>query len=170
MKFIRLLKNNSKNYSYLLLDKKKIKCKVGKNGVGKKVREGDLITPKGVFSLKKVLFRADKIQRPKTSLKIIKIQKFDFWCSDPRSLNYNKLVKKNQKFKCEKMYRDDSLYDLVIEISFNTKFVRKYKGSAIFIHCYEQKNNFTEGCISLEKNDLLSILSLISKTTKIIID
>ena len=61
MKFIRLLKNNSNDPSYLLIDKKKVNCKIGKKGIGIKTREGDLITHKGIFSLERVFFRADRI-------------------------------------------------------------------------------------------------------------
>jgi L,D-peptidoglycan transpeptidase YkuD (ErfK/YbiS/YcfS/YnhG family) len=78
MKFIRLLKNNSKDSSYLLLDKKKVNCKIGANGIGIKAREGDFVTPKGIFSLEKVFFRADRMKRPKTSLKIKKYKNSTF--------------------------------------------------------------------------------------------
>ena len=54
MKFIRLLKNYSSDSSYILLDKKKVYCKIGAKGVGIKTREGDFVTPKGIFSLEKV--------------------------------------------------------------------------------------------------------------------
>lgn len=168
MKHLRLIKNNSKNSTYLLLDKKKFKCKVGKNGVGKKIREGDLITPEGVFSLKRVFFRSDKINKPKTSLNLKKIEKFDFWCVDSRSNKYNKLYLKSKKFKCESLHRHDSLYDIIIEISFNTFPIKKNKGSAIFIHC-SGESSFTEGCISLKKEELLQLLKKVSPTTKLII-
>ena len=170
MKFIRLLKNNSNDSSYLLLDKKKVNCKIGAKGIGKKAREGDFITPKGIFSFEKVFFRADRIKKPKTSLKIKEIQKFYFWCSDPRTVNYNKLLVKKMNYRCEQLYRSDSLYDIVLQTSFNSNPVRKHKGSAIFIHCSEEGRNFTEGCIALEKKDLLILLSKINRTTKLIID
>ena len=170
MKFIRLLKNNSKDSSYLLLDKKKVNCKIGANGIGIKAREGDFVTPKGIFSLEKVFFRADRMKRPKTSLKIKKIQKFYFWCSDPKTVNYNKLLVKKMNYRCENLYRSDSLYDIVLQTSFNSNPVRKHKGSAIFIHCAEKGRNFTEGCIALEKKDLISLLSKINKSTRLIID
>ena len=57
MKFVRLLKNNSKNSSLLLLDKKIIKCNIGAKGIGSKLREGDFVTPKGIFTFGDVLFK-----------------------------------------------------------------------------------------------------------------
>ena len=86
------MKNNSKDLSYLLLDKKKVNCKIGAKGIGIKSREGDFITPKGVFSLERVFFREDKVKKPRTSLQVTAIKRFYFWCSDPRSENYNKLL------------------------------------------------------------------------------
>ena len=60
------------------------------------------------------------------------------------------------------MYREDSLYDLVITLDFNINPVRQFKGSAIFIHCSEKGRKFTEGCIAVNKKDLIDIVSLIS--------
>ena len=166
MKYLRLIKNNSKNLTYLLLDKKKFNCNVGKNGIGLKTREGDLITPKGIYILKKVFFRSDRIQRPRTCLSLKKIEKFDYWCVDSKSKNYNMLITKNKKYKSENLYRKDSLYDIVIEISFNSFPRKKNKGSAIFIHCSENVN-FTEGCISLKRKDIIELLKKISPSTKL---
>ena len=156
MKFIRLFKNNSSDSSYLLLDKKKVNCKIGAKGIGIKTREGDFITPKGIFSLEKVFFSADRVKKPKTSLKIKIIKRFYFWCSDPRAVNYNKLLVKKMNYQCEQLYRNDSLYDIVLQTSFNSDPEKKHKGSAIFIHCSEKGKNFTEGCIALEKKELIN--------------
>jgi L,D-peptidoglycan transpeptidase YkuD (ErfK/YbiS/YcfS/YnhG family) len=73
-------------------------------------------------------------------------------------------------YRCENLYRRDSLYDIVLQTSFNSNPVRKYRGSAIFIHCSEKGRDFTEGCIALEKKDLISLLSKINKSTRLIID
>ena len=73
-------------------------------------------------------------------------------------------------YRCEQLYRNDSLYDIVIQTSFNSNPVKKYKGSAIFIHCSEKGKKFTEGCIALEKKELLNLLGKIKRSTKLIID
>ena len=42
------------------------------------------------------------------------------WCDDPLDVkNYNKLIKPNKKIKCEKLYRKDNKYDLLIPIKYN---------------------------------------------------
>ena len=120
--------------------------------------------------MEKVFFRADKVEKPKTSLKIKTIQRSHFWCSDPRTVSYNKLLVKKMNYRCEQLYRSDSLYDIVLQTSFNSNPVKKHKGSAIFIHCSEKDKNLTEGCIALKKKELLNLLSKINRSTKIIID
>ena len=73
-------------------------------------------------------------------------------------------------YRCEQLYRNDSLYDIVLQTSFNSSPVKKHKGSAIFIHCAERGKNFTEGCIALEKKELINLLGKINRSTKLIID
>ena len=49
------------NNKYLFSDYYKVKCAVGKRGIKIKKREGDLITPKGIFKIKYLLYRNDRI-------------------------------------------------------------------------------------------------------------
>ena len=89
------------------------------------------------------------------------------WCDDPKDIkNYNKLIKINKNIKCEKLYRKDKKYDFLIPINYNKKKIVPGKGSAIFIHL---TNNYqsTHGCIALKKSDILILLRLIKKKTKI---
>jgi L,D-peptidoglycan transpeptidase YkuD (ErfK/YbiS/YcfS/YnhG family) len=55
-----------KKTKYLVFKNLKFRCAIGKNGIKKKKREGDLITPQGIFSLKKVYYRDDRIKNLKT--------------------------------------------------------------------------------------------------------
>ena len=64
------------------------------------------------------------------------------------------------------MYRKDRKYDLVIVIDYNLKKPIPFKGSAIFIHL-TQNYKPTAGCIALGKNDMLVLLKIINKKTKI---
>jgi L,D-peptidoglycan transpeptidase YkuD (ErfK/YbiS/YcfS/YnhG family) len=88
------------------------------------------------------------------------------WCDDVLHKKYNKLIKINKKIKFEKMWRKDQIYDLLIPIHYNTKKIVKNKGSAIFIHLSKSYKK-TLGCIALKKQDLLILLKLIKKGTKI---
>ncbi len=154
------------NQNTLLYDEFKFKCSVGKRGISIHKKEGDLKTPKGTFSLGSLFYRKEKFPKIVTKLKKIPIKKNMGWCNDVGSRLYNKLIKTNLKLKHEKMFRRDSKYDLVITVNYNTKKVIQNLGSAIFIHLTRNYKK-TEGCIVLKKKDLLILLKLINKKTKI---
>ena len=155
-----------KNKNTLLLDEFKFKCSIGKNGSTSNKIEGDKKTPKGTYSLGPLFYRKDKFKNPETKIKKIVIKKSMGWCDDVNDKNYNRLIKVNKKIKHEKLFRRNNIYDLLIPINYNTKKIRRNKGSAIFIHL---TNNYkrTLGCIALKENDLLTILKLINNETKI---
>jgi L,D-peptidoglycan transpeptidase YkuD (ErfK/YbiS/YcfS/YnhG family) len=50
------------NKNYLTYNKLKVKCAIGKKGIGNKKKEGDLITPIGVFKIKYILYRKDRVK------------------------------------------------------------------------------------------------------------
>ena len=156
-----------KKSGYLKYKNFKYRCALGKAGVNKKIKEGDGITPKGVFKITKIYYRADKIKVIKTNIKKIKITKNMGWCDDPVSRFYNQQIKLPSKFSHEKLYRNDDLYDLVAVLNYNTNPVIKNKGSAIFMHISESSYKKTEGCIALKKDDLINILMDIKRNTKI---
>ena len=155
-----------KNKDTLLLGEFKFKCVIGKRGSTSNKIEGDKKTPKGVYSLGPLFYRKDKFKNPETKIKKIGIKKSMGWCDDVNNKNYNRLIKVNKKIKHEKLFQKNNIYDLLIPINYNTKKIRRNKGSAIFIHL---TNNYkrTLGCIALKENDLLTILKLINKKTKI---
>ena len=62
------------------------------------------------------------------------------WCDDARSKSYNKLIKLPFNYSFEKLYRRDNIYDIILVLNFNMNPIKKYKGSAIFIHV--AKNNY----------------------------
>ena len=64
-----------KNKHTLQYDDFKFKCCIGKRGLTKFKKEGDLKTPKGVFAIENLYFRSDRIKRPVTKLKCVKIEK-----------------------------------------------------------------------------------------------
>ena len=154
------------NKDTLLYDEFKFKCSIGKKGLKSEKKEKDNCTPMGVFKIGKVYYRADRVKKPDTILKTKKITKNMGWCDDPYNKNYNKEIILNRKNKGEKLFRKDSIYDILIVIEYNTKKVRPFKGSAIFIHLTKNYKP-TQGCIALKKNDLLILLRIIDKNSKI---
>ena len=155
-----------KNKDTLIFDDFIFRCAVGKKGISNSKREGDLRTPKGLFKLGAVYYRSDRIKNIQTKLALKKIKKNMGWCNDPTSKKYNSLININEKIRCEKLYRKDKKYDVLIVINYNTKKTVPFKGSAIFIHLTKNFNG-TAGCIALLKKDLLILLKLINKKTKI---
>jgi L,D-peptidoglycan transpeptidase YkuD (ErfK/YbiS/YcfS/YnhG family) len=159
-----------KKKGYLQYKNFKFPCALGKAGIGKKKIEGDNITPKGNFRIVKVYYRKDRIKKIHTKFMLIQIKKNMGWCSDPRSKNYNQQIELPTKFNHEKLYRKDTLYDIILFISYNINPIIKNKGSAIFIHIAKKNYKPTAGCIALKKEDLIKLLGLIKKNTKIYIN
>ena len=155
-----------KNKEYLIIDEFKFKCSIGKKGLKLKKKEGDNCTPRGVFKIGKVYYRPDRIKKLDTILKTKVITKNMGWCDDPYNKNYNKEIILNKKNKGEKLFRKDNVYDILIVIEYNTKKTQPFKGSAIFIHLTKNYSQ-TKGCIALKKNDLLILLKIIDRKSKI---
>lgn len=156
-----------KNKHTLQIDEFKFNCCIGKNGSTKYKKEGDKKTPKGKFQIEHLYFRKDRLEKPLTSLKCIKIKKNMGWCNDVRSPKmYNKLFKIEKKIAHEKLNRKDYKYDLMIPIKYNFISPIVGKGSCIFIHLTKNYKP-TAGCIGLIKKDFLVMLKLINKNTKI---
>ena len=156
-----------KNKHTLQIDEFKFKCCIGKNGSTKNKKEGDKKTPKGKFEIEHLYFRKDRLEKPLTSLKCIRIKKNMGWCNDVKSPKmYNKFFKIEKKIKHEKLNRKDYKYDLMIPIKYNFISPITGKGSCIFIHLTKNYKP-TAGCIGLKKKDFLVMLKLINKNTKI---
>ena len=156
-----------KNKHSLRVDNFEFKCCVGKSGLSKEKIEGDNKTPKGNFELEKLYYRGDRLNKPVTKLKCVKISNNMGWCNDEKdSENYNKLIKTKKSIKHEKLFRKDFKYDLIIPIKYNWKKRISGKGSCIFLHLTKTYKP-TAGCIALRKKDFLIMLKLINTKTKI---
>ena len=152
---------------FLYFKNYKLRCAVGKRGISSEKLEGDKKTPKGEFKLKYILYRKDRIFNFKTKLKKIIIKKNMGWCDDSNSIYYNKIINNLTKYKSEKLWRKDNVYDIIIIIDYNLNPVVKNKGSAIFLHIAKKKYKPTNGCIAVSKKDIKLIASKISKKTKL---
>ncbi len=154
-----------KNKNTLIVDDFIFKCSIGRNGINANKKEGDFSTPKGLFELKKLYYRKDRVGVPTSKIKKKVIKKDMAWCDDPDHQRYNEEIQVFNKKNKEQFYRKDHKYDYVITINHNDKKV-PFKGSAIFIHLTE---NYvpTAGCITLKRKDFEILLSLISEKTKL---
>ena len=154
------------NKNYLTYNKLKVKCAIGEKGIGYKRKEGDLITPRGQFNIKYILYRRDRV-KVSTKLRKKVIKKNMGWCDDPKSSHYNKLVKLPFNYNYEKLYKNENIYDIILVLNYNMNPVKKNKGSAIFIHV--AKNNFkrTKGCVAIKKISLIKLIKKINPYTKV---
>ena len=157
------------NKKYLTFNNYKAKCSIGKRGIGNKKKEGDLITPKGKYKIKFILYRKDRIQI-KSKIKKIVIKKNIGWCDDPKSKQYNKLINLPSSYKYEKLYKRENIYDIIIVLSYNMNPIIKNKGSAIFIHVAKKNYKKTEGCVAVKKEHLIKIIKDLKKNTMVLID
>tara|TARA_Y100000768_G_C23893089_1_gene641153 strand:- start:261 stop:761 length:501 start_codon:yes stop_codon:yes gene_type:complete len=155
------------NRKYLTYNKYKVKCALGKKGIGNKKKEGDLITPKGQYKIKFILYRRDRIKNIKAKIKIIAIQKNMGWCDDPKSKKYNQLVRLPFNFSHEKLFKNENIYDLILVLNYNMNPIRKNKGSAIFIHVAKNNYSKTRGCVAINKISLINIIKNLKKNTVI---
>ncbi len=152
-----------KNKHTLQIDEFKFNCCIGKRGSTSNKKEGDKKTPKGIFKIENLYFREDRIKKPLTLLKCIRIKKNMGWCDDVNfPKKYNRLIKIEKKIRHEKLKRKDNKYDLLIPIKYNFKKPIAGMGSCIFIHLTKNYKP-TAGCIALKEKDFLIILKLVKK-------
>jgi len=155
---------NKKN---LIFKDYKAKCAIGKRGIGYKRKEGDLITPKGKYKIKFILYRKDRVKNIKSKIKKIEIKKDMGWCDDPRSKYYNKIIKLPTSYSCEKLHKKNNSYDIILVLNYNMNPIIKNKGSAIFIHVADKNYKKTKGCVALKKTSLVKILKKLNKNTQV---
>ena len=155
------------NKKYLTYKQYKVKCAVGKRGINLKKKEGDLITPIGQYKIKYILYRKDRVKKIQSKLRKIIIKKDMGWCDDPKSRKYNKLINLPLSDSHEKLFKKENIYDIILVLDYNTKPVKKNKGSAIFIHVAKKKFIPTQGCVAIKKNELKKIIKKINVRTKV---
>ena len=132
---------------------------LGRGGIVVHKREGDGATPAGILALRRVLYRADRLPRPKTSVPVLPLAPHDGWCDDPAHADYNRPVRLPHSGRHETLWRDDDLYDVIGVLGWNDTPPVRDLGSAIFLHVARADLAPTEGCIALERRDLLAVLA-----------
>lgn len=167
----------------LEFDGKTYRCALGKKGISPDKKEGDNCTPSGTFALRECWYRADKGPVPDTLLPVRPITPADGWCDDAAHALYNKHFiipasagdptsqdnAPDMPRSYERLWRDDDVYDLIVPLGYNDAPIIPGKGSAIFMHLARPKYEGTEGCVALNKDDLLEILAKVKKTTKMVV-
>jgi L,D-peptidoglycan transpeptidase YkuD (ErfK/YbiS/YcfS/YnhG family) len=143
---------------WLLHGNLRLRCAIGRSGLRALKREGDGGTPIGLFALREVLYRADRLQRPRTPLPTDAIRPADGWCDARGDRNYNRPVTRTYPASSEELWRADRLYDVVGVLDYNIAPRVQGRGSCIFLHVARDNYAPTEGCIALALEDLLRLL------------
>ena len=133
-------------------------CSVGWGGIRVNKREGDGATPAGRFSLRRVLFRQDRIVAIDSRLPVSGISKRDGWCTDPGDAAYNQQITLPRSGQHEELWRDDRLYDVIVVIGYNDAPVVPARGSAIFLHVARPGMSRTDGCVAVPIDVMLEVV------------
>jgi L,D-peptidoglycan transpeptidase YkuD (ErfK/YbiS/YcfS/YnhG family) len=146
-----------------------MRAALGRGGLSAAKREGDGATPIGLFNLRSLWWRADRIAAPDTDLPRFAITPDCGWSDDPADPDYNRAVRLPHPWRHERLWREDGLYDLMAPLGYNDDPPVPGLGSAIFLHVARPDYHPTEGCVALSLADLLALLPRCGPQTKIAI-
>jgi L,D-peptidoglycan transpeptidase YkuD (ErfK/YbiS/YcfS/YnhG family) len=148
-----------------------IACALGRSGLTQVKREGDGASPRGRFRLRGGAYRPDKFgTRPATALPLRPTRPGDGWCDDAGDRRYNRpIALPAPGISAERLWREDGLYDLVIDLDYNRGPIRRGRGSAIFLHVAREGYAPTEGCVALKRADLARLLRRLGPRTRLAI-
>ena len=142
---------------------------LGRAGVISRKREGDGATPRGPLPLRRLWFRNDKVGRPRTALPLRMTRKNDLWCDASGDRNYNRPVRAPYAASHEEMWRQDDVYDYVIELGWNDAPRLAGRGSAIFMHLARPGFQPTAGCVALRRRDMERLLPFLGAETVLVV-
>jgi L,D-peptidoglycan transpeptidase YkuD (ErfK/YbiS/YcfS/YnhG family) len=155
---------------WLIAGAQAVPVALGRGGIKANKREGDGATPRGLFRLKRLWWRADRHPRPHTHLPARRIRPTDGWCEDPHDRHYNRPVEVPKSSRADRLARQDRLYDFIIELDHNTRPRIAGRGSAVFIHVARPGFAPTAGCVALAMPALRRLLARVGPQTRIAID
>jgi L,D-peptidoglycan transpeptidase YkuD (ErfK/YbiS/YcfS/YnhG family) len=151
----------------LLAGARAIPVVLGHAGIRANKREGDGATPRGRFRLLRLWWRADRGPRPRTLLPARRIAPDLAWSEEPGDRRYNRLFRRSANEPGDRLWRDDSLYDLIVELDHNTRPRVAGRGSAVFLHIARPDRSPTAGCVAFGAKDLRRLLAGLSHKTRI---
>lgn len=149
----------------------RFRCALGRSGCKPAAdkREGDGATPLGRWALRRLYYRPDRIARPDCRLPIVALTPAMGWCDDPKHADYNRLVTLPFDASHETLWREDHVYDLIVELGHNDAPPVPGLGSAIFLHLARPDYAPTEGCVALALADMQALLPRLETNTFIAI-
>ena len=134
-------------------------CALGRSGISRTKREGDGVTPAGRWPMRRIMYRADRINLFDYHLPAIPLTRGLGWCDAPDDPAYNSQVILPYPASAEKLWRNDPLYDIIVVLGHNDDPIIPGNGSAIFFHIARDGFLPTEGCVAVTLADMHKVLS-----------
>jgi len=137
-----------------------VACTIGRSGAcpAADKREGDGMTPLGTWPIRAVLFGPGRATPPDgMRLPWRWVREDDGWSDGVGDPQYNRPVRHPHSFSAERLVREDGLYDVIMVLGHNDAPPVDGRGSAIFLHCGEGRP--TEGCVAIDKAELLALVA-----------
>ena len=142
---------------------------LGRSGIRANKTEGDGATPRGRFRLVRLWWRADRHARPFTLLPVCRLDAELAWCEDRADRRYNRPFRRSAIEPGDRLWREDHLYDFIIELDHNTRPRIAGRGSAVFVHVARPERSPTAGCIALSIRELRRLLPRLRRGTRIVV-
>jgi L,D-peptidoglycan transpeptidase YkuD (ErfK/YbiS/YcfS/YnhG family) len=140
---------------------------LGRSGIRANKREGDGATPRGRFWLRRLWWRPDRWVEPHTLLPKRRIDPAIAWCEDPADRRYNRPFQRSPNEPGDRLWREDHLYDVVVEIDHNARPRVAGRGSAVFLHLARPNGAPTAGCVAFATPALRRLLAHLGPKTRI---
>ena len=107
-------------------------CTLGRGGRRALKREGDGASPVGLWPVREVLYRADRVRRVNTKFPVRPVRPDDAWCDISGDRNYNRAVKLPYPTIDERLWREDHLSDIIVVLGYNDS-PRMHEDGAVLI-------------------------------------
>lgn len=135
---------------------------IGKNGISGSKKEGDYMTPIGLFALS-LVYGYESVENVLSQMPYRQITSEDKYIDDKNHADYNTwVIGETTAASYEIMLRADGLYRLGVVIDYNINPIIKGSGSAIFLHIWRSSNIGTEGCIATSYANLKLIVAFLN--------
>jgi L,D-peptidoglycan transpeptidase YkuD (ErfK/YbiS/YcfS/YnhG family) len=147
----------------------RLPCALGRSGVTRAKREGDGASPAGWLAVRRIWWRADRVPPPRGRVPRRRIRPDLGWCDDARHRRYNQPIPLPTAAGHELMWREDRLYDYVVELGWNDRPAKPGRGSAIFLHLARPGLSPTAGCVAVTPAAIRPLLARLGPRTRLVI-
>ncbi len=128
----------------------------GHNGLSNNRTAGDNTTPIGVFQMNTPFGQSEALEGFPANY--IQVDSSYMWAGDINALCRD-LTKSGEQVGTPGYW---PMYEYVIDMGYNRNAV-PYKGSALFIHCKEENEDGTAGCVAIGRDEMIEIMRLYGK-------